>query len=136
MKGFHLFIHNHNPFIRFRTNDSFMISGWFKWVNFLCYLERIGHYIIKTISFRCFDLPLRLPRCSSFRLPNKFLTHMVKLLNELWVMLLGLHLKILISLIKSFKMLMITKISHCGAFKLRLLSGILCLIWIFHKLLV
>ena len=37
-KGFLLFIYSHHPFFSSRTRNCFLISGWFKWINFLCHL--------------------------------------------------------------------------------------------------
>ena len=110
-----------------------MINGWFEWVNFFCYMQCLGDNIIKAMSSRCFDLPLRLPKCWSFRMSHNVLTCLVKLLNDFRLMLLGLRLMIQINLIRKFRMLMITKILDCGGFQLHLLIDIIFLAWIIYK---
>ena len=122
------------PLINFKTSNCFMIGGWFEWVNFFYYLEYIRDDTIKVISFKCFDFPLRLPKCWSFRLSYKVIIRQVRLLNRFKLMFLGLRLMILISVIKSFKMLLITRIFYCGGFKLHLRSDIFCLAWILYRL--
>ena len=56
-----------------------------------------------------------------------FVTRPVNPLNWCWILMSSVHLKILINLIKCFKLLLITNVSDCGTFKLHLLSDILSL---------
>ena len=117
----------------FITGNCFLISGWFEWINFFCYLERIRHYIIKAISFRCFNLSLRLFRCCGFWLLWMVLTRPGRLLNWCRILMLSSHLKFLICLIRCFELLLITKVFYYRALELHLLSDIFSLAQIFFS---
>ena len=95
-------------------------------------MKCIRHYI-KAIYFTSFDFSSWLFGCYGFGLLWMVFTHSVSLLNWCWILMLRVHLKILINLIRCFKLLLITNVFNCGALKLYLHCNIFSLSQIFIR---